>query len=298
MPRRRGMSDPGDGPVTAAAPAAQPVAAGQPAPVAPAPSPPTNPVDPVNQTAAAPNLHASAIAKPPEFSGSAGSDVNDFLFLLTLYITAMRRTISSELDKVILSGGFLRGGALAWFRANYDQIPDFATFTKLLRSHFAPLNAALIARKQIDELKQINSLQDYVRAFSELGLRISPNYLNSEEALHRFIMGLKPRTRQEVLLRGVTTLVGDDGAFAVAAKFDVSFHTEPTKSAPSGSGGAYQHARTRPTNATINKTASFQRKNPPASSKIVCYRCGGENHKAFECTAPAPVMPSPPPPKN
>lgn len=295
MPRRRGMSDPGDGPHAAADAAAQPVAAGPPAPVDAARAPPANPVNPlpVADAAAAPNLHGSAVPKPPDFTGA--TDVNDFIFLLTLYITAMRRTVTNELDKVILSGGFLRGGALAWFRANYAQIPDFATFTTRLRSHFAPLNAALLARKQLDELKQINSLQEYIRTFSELGLRISSNYLNTDEALHRFVMGLKHRTRQEVLLRGVTALVGEQGAFAIAAKFDVSFHTEPPKSHGTSS---YQHARTRPNNTTVTKTASFPRKAPASSSKIVCYRCGGENHKAFECTAPAPVRPHPPPPKN
>lgn len=74
------------------------------------------------------------------------------------------------------------------------------------------------ARDKLAALKQTSSVHEYVRESQELVMQIPG--MDQMEQLDRFVRGLKPRTRQEVVMRGALTL---DEAVRMADTFDSLF---------------------------------------------------------------------------
>ena len=65
-------------------------------------------------------------------------------------------------------------------------------------------------------LRQINSVQDYTQRFHALTLEIPS--MNEDEAMDRYVRGLKPRVAKEIELRGLTNL---NDTIQAAQRFDV-----------------------------------------------------------------------------
>lgn len=222
--------------------------------------------------AATPSVLPPSIAqKPPEFDGS--QNVEDFIFLLTLYLSTLKRFVQDDDEKITVAGGFLRRAALVWFRSNYDGFKSFDDFKKKLRQQFQAVDEKERARTELDSLYQTHSVQAYTAKFREIGLRVGPEFLLSDEARHKYVKGLKHRTKVEVTMRNAKQLEGEDGIFAMAARFDALLNFD-------GKGPS----------ASVKKFSQSNRdsREKQDPSAIQCYRCRKFGHKAYQCTAPPP----------
>ena len=160
--------------------------------------------------------------KPDLFSGeNADAEiVEQWLFTVEEYLGLHR--VSEDWVKIKLAGGMLRGGALSWYRMLYDDSGflnmTWATFKEQLMDAFRPVNAAQVARDKLVVLKQDDSVRDYVYKFRSLCLLIPR--ISEDEMLDRFLRGLRPRIREELMLREVSTLAE---AIRMAERCDANF---------------------------------------------------------------------------
>lgn len=167
--------------------------------------------------------HAAAPLKPPKpthFSGSAKDrrSIDDWLFSLDTHVAALPAP-PPHAQRINFVASYFTGTALKWWRLNAPTHTapgaTYPAFVDALRAAFAPHNAQLKAREQIDTLKQTASVSAYNTKFRELLLEV-PN-MQPAEQLHRYVAGLKPSIRQHVLITNPATL---DDAMALADRID------------------------------------------------------------------------------
>jgi hypothetical protein len=156
-------------------------------------------------TTEAPSVGGVKTVKLPQPKGFNGSGmVENFLFDCEQYFAGM----SIPADKqVFFAAGLLDGSPKSWWRylcESYgsDRLHElyvWDTFRALLMSRFKAVNASRHARDQLAELKQTSNVRTYAHKMQDLAMQI-PN-MHDEELMDKFIRGLKPRTRQEVVMR-------------------------------------------------------------------------------------------------
>jgi hypothetical protein len=84
-------------------------------------------------------------------------------------------------------------------RGYLPEIETWDDFKKELTSRFQAVNAVRAARDRLANIRREKTVRGYVEAFQNLVMQI-PDITNAE-ALDRFVRGLKPRTKQEVVMR-------------------------------------------------------------------------------------------------
>jgi hypothetical protein len=93
-------------------------------------------------------------------------------------------------------------------RGYLPEIETWNDFKKELTSRFQTVNAVRAARDMLANIRQEKTVQGYVEVFQNLVMHFSD--INNAEALDRFVRGLKPRTKQEVVMREPCCDVGRD----------------------------------------------------------------------------------------
>ena len=120
-------------------------------------------------------------------------------------------------DKVLYAAGYLKGSALLWWQhlgvTHGDPVPlkTLDAFLEALRAAFLPPNSVDRARHDLACLKQTGSVRQYLDTFMAVCFRIPADQLLDAEKKQRFLDGLKPYVRREVLLKF-------PGTFAQAAE--------------------------------------------------------------------------------
>ena len=100
----------------------------------------------------------------------------------------------------------LKGDALTWWRSfSKDSVSVFNSleldeFLNQLRQQFSDIDEEMKLRDRLLTLKQTGSVSEFVTLFKNLQLRLGPNRLDDVIALHIFTVGLKPFTREKVML--------------------------------------------------------------------------------------------------
>ena len=69
----------------------------------------------------------------------------------------------------------------------------FPEFEKLFLDQYAPLDDKNVARDKLRELRQRNTVQEYITAFDNIVVALPD--LAKDDAIHAFIYGLKPRLK-------------------------------------------------------------------------------------------------------
>src|SRR5215212_527670 len=102
---------------------------------------------------------------------------------------------------------FLKGHAATWWR-NLDEdnnIPiTWNDIGRLMMDVFKPVNALMLARNKIRNLKQFTSVEAYNQRFRELCIDITD--MEEAEELDKYLAGLKPTIRMELVLKGISTI--------------------------------------------------------------------------------------------
>ena len=95
---------------------------------------------------------------------------------------------------------------------------DWAAWRVELLARFRAVNATRHARDRMAGLRQDGGVRIFAQKLQELAMQV-PN-MQDDELLDRFVRGLKPRTRQEVVMREPATF---EEAVRLADRFDSLF---------------------------------------------------------------------------
>jgi hypothetical protein len=177
-------------------------------------------------------------AKFPIPKGYGGSKVpgavENFLFDCEQYFKAVPMV---DKKAVLFAATLLEGSGKTWYRYRVEQaargylseIETWVDFKKELTSRFQAVNAVRAARDRLANIRQEKTVRGYVKAFQNLVMQI-PDITNAE-ALDRFVRGLKPRTKHEVVMREPCNL---EEAIHLADWFDSLISGLGTPSRPGG----------------------------------------------------------------
>jgi hypothetical protein len=161
--------------------------------------------------------------QPKSFDSHKPGAVENFVFDCEQYFVGMG--IPAE-KKVFYASGLLDGSVKSWWRflcESYgpNRLPElyqWDVFRAHLLARFTAVNATRHVRDQLADFKQTSSVRAYAHKMQDLALQI-PN-MHDEELLDRFVRGLKPRTRQEVVMREPTSF---EKAVQLADRYDSLF---------------------------------------------------------------------------
>ena len=150
-------------------------------------------------------------------SSTAGA-VENFIFDCQMYFQGMETPADKQ---VFLAAGLLTGSAKSWWRytclahGGNETLYSWDAFSAELLSRFRAVNSTRHARDKLANLRQDGSVRTYAQTMQELSLQVPG--IQDEELLDRFIRGLKPRTRQEVIMREPATF---EEAVKLADRYD------------------------------------------------------------------------------
>ncbi|XP_059663382.1 uncharacterized protein LOC132309045 [Cornus florida] len=170
------------------------------------------------------------IPKPKCYGGNrVARELENFLFSMEQYFEATGMT--DETIKIRTATHYLTDHAMLWWRKKYGDIgkgtvsiDTWADFTREIKKHFYPENAEDEARGRLRRLKQVGSIRDYVKEFTNLTLEIPD--LSDKDSLFFFMDGLQLWAKTELRRRNVQDLAT---AIAEAESFiDFSSKKEPS----------------------------------------------------------------------
>ena len=98
-----------------------------------------------------------------------------------------------------------------------DHLTTWAQFKQGLYDNFAPANMVLTARNQLADCTQTGTVRDYLTRFRNLVIIIKD--VGKTELFDRFVRGLKPYIRKELVLREVDNFTD---AVRLAEKIEVA----------------------------------------------------------------------------
>ena len=128
------------------------------------------------------------------FSGKEEEDLDEWQFELERYFY---KTDMGSRFQVDFSVDYLRGSAKQFYRSipgvSYMAWSDFIA---LMRQNYEPKNKQEHYRIRLEELKQTNSIEEYIRKFDAIAIRI--RNMSDYDMMRHFTKNLKPRTRELV----------------------------------------------------------------------------------------------------
>jgi hypothetical protein len=228
--------------------------------------------------------------QPPENYDGVRKDLPKFFTQLELVFRSGPVQFATEEARIIYACTFLRGTAYAWVQphlevANDPILTTWENFKTALQSAFGDPDLQATAERQLSVLKQTGATSAYAAEFRRLAALAKWD----KQALNfHFYNGLKDSVKDELARDDRPTDL--DVLISKSIRID-DRHYERAKEKKGSSFG-------RNTNVPITPTSNdgmdidalgVVRKLTPAEKKRrydldLCLYCGGEGHKAHECT--------------
>jgi hypothetical protein len=248
--------------------------------------------------------------KPPIYYGERdAAKLEGWIFQVENYFKLYQSIHPNEpvTDSVFIlfASNLLRGAASTWWQIIYrsNQVPEvWIDFVRILREQFLPVDAHQAARDKLHILKQTKSVAAYATSFQDVCLMLPG--LTEDEKKDRFIRGLKPNVRVEVLKSSPQDYVAatrvalavDNAIFSTRAIHFPNQVAHQTTHAPmeigklAGSSKFVAKRMTPQVGIQGSPKTRWSSMNLPKSKQ--CFRCGSTEHYVAGCPHPAPKHPS------
>lgn len=231
--------------------------------------------------------------KPPSYAGEKDSDgLDTWVFQMNQYFDTTPGL--SEKHKVLTAGLLLKGQAATWWR-DVSQLPtapkSWGELTAALELMFMPVERSKLARDRLAEAKQRerDSLTAYTTYMRRLFLSIPS--IADDEKLDRYVRGLLPHLRKEVMVRDPRTV---EEAITYATRFDSL--RRATGSSRVSSHWPRSHSHEEPGDPMElgyaekskggYKGKGYGRDRPQKPKTDECFNCGELGHYARDCPKP------------
>lgn len=161
--------------------------------------------------------------KPEQFKGTRDRlVVETWLYQLEQYLTLVQmqntELVLNDGAKIMYATTLFTSTAASWWfmKVAANAVPDsFQEFKNLVRAEFIPADSVRRARDKLRNLHQKYSVAAYLSEFRNVALSIPG--ISMDEMLDKFVSGLKPQVRLEVLKSNVTNV---DEAARIALNVD------------------------------------------------------------------------------
>ena len=166
-------------------------------------------------------------SKPDVYEGKRDAlAVNAWIYQVDTYLNLLALS-NPELNlteeiKVQYASTLLKKNAANWYymRVQAGDIPDTWQTLKLgIRAEFVPQDSVRRQRDKLNKLIQITSVASYLEAFRNIVISIPD--ISEAEKLDKFLNGLKPMIRLEVLKSGCANM---NDAYRIALNVDSALH--------------------------------------------------------------------------
>lgn len=224
--------------------------------------------------------------KPDVFRGErTAAGVEAWLYSLEKYAEFVG---IDEDSMVTFAQTLLRDSAAVWWRQvetdmELETPTTWNEFKKVFRKEFKPDNAEQLARTKLGQLKQTGTIEAYIREFRTIMLEL-PN-MDTKDAMHIFIQGLKYQARLQVHMRLPKTL---NEAYAYAEAYETAqqsargvFMSVPQQPSAGTPFGRNNISRTTISNGPVPMELDAIR--PSRKDTRKCFRCGQQGHLKRNC---------------
>jgi hypothetical protein len=115
---------------------------------------------------------------------------------------------STDAQRIQYAAAYFNGIAHQWWETQSDRgtLNDWSAFVERLHTRFRPVQAAMIARQQLDKLRmrEGTSVNSYISHFHSITIPIQD--MNENDRIHAFARGLTQRLATKVWERNPSTL--------------------------------------------------------------------------------------------
>lgn len=218
----------------------------------------------------------SRIKAPHSYSGSPKENLQLYLFQLESYF---RLKGIHDLERLHYMPSLLTGHALLWFHTSCVAIQDkqrnsfssWTSFISELRQQFLPENQQQLLRRQLRQLQQRYSIQDYINNYRSIICLVDK--MEEEDKISYFVEGLSMGARNELLYRNPTSL---EAAISIASAY---FSSNPKPN----NGSSYQAHYSESNRTAPMELGHLSRKPKPKVGKKICSYHGEGSHSSLEC---------------
>lgn len=144
-------------------------------------------------------------------TGTSGYTIDDWIDDVEKQLKHHNTYFTSEKVVVDFAVTYLSGKAGGWWKSSQEErratnqhATTWEQMKAALRERFQPIEAATIARMNLDKIQQKGTVQSYSEYFYKQLQFIKD--MSIADQLHRFTVGLKPVIRAEVIKQKPTTL--------------------------------------------------------------------------------------------
>lgn len=226
------------------------------------------------------------LPRPPTFGGRPRENVLDWLQKVELFINAHRAT---EEESVSFAVQLLEEHAARWWRTmtrggiDAPILSDWLEFRHKLLKQFVAPNIESHARAKLASLRQVKSAHEYTTRFQNTLVELPS--MTEEEALERYISGLKPIVQTPVRLSRPTNLSEairnaldvDDCTTMSSRKYEETRGPPGVQVIEEEITAVESNAR----RAAVPKLTEEERKR--CMEKRLCFRCRKPGHQSNKC---------------
>ena len=199
---------------------------------------------------------------------------------------------------VWLGASELRGAAQTWWCVRKATLEDstWKEFITALEKHFAPIQGEEAARQRLWAVRQVRSVQEYIREFHDTILDI-PN-ISEEEKMDRFVHNLKDSVRRGVMLRRPKNFVEACYEAELYDQLEYGGRGKWLSSQRKRPSSPFRPSFPRTTSHSFNQPMPMEigaRHRPkPNMASVKCHNCGKYGHYQYTCDQPKREKASPP----
>ena len=243
------------------------------------------------------SMRAIDIPKPSIYDGNGSTFALDqWMFAVEGYL--LMGNISQAALQINIAGSLLAGPALTWYQsiqggAEANRFTRWGQFRNAIYENFQPASLIMMARNQLADCAQVTTVRPYITEFRNLVLLIKD--IAPGEQFDRFVRGLKPAIRKEIIMREVYTFAD---AARLAEKFEAATlmanpMVHPTPNPQPKPQGQRPIARLNAVKTVPSPTAVVRKTLTPEDRedlirKGACFYCREEGHTIAECPTRPP----------